>query len=326
MSAGLIILIIALLVVVLVAALFIFGIPVSGRSGQAHSNLRSIVSAQRQADDEPHTARPKRELTDSEFDSQSSIKPADNRMTLRKRLKYAQWDNLPPFVFSLGQIVISLFAFLVVRNYFEIALQILSLFVGPIIMSSIINWRIQKRFKKFDHDYPQFLLSLVGLLKTGMNPMQALEASASGLEVGSVLKEEVMLMLERLRLGVSEEKSIGAFGEDINHPEIELFVQALLLSRRVGGTLSDTLDRLAKQVRKRQYFREAANSAVGLQRGSLWFILGILVFLECYLGWQWPESVLDTWKNPLGKKIAEGGICIMLVGIYWMRQVTKIRV
>jgi tight adherence protein B len=189
-----------------------------------------------------------------------------------------------------------------------------------------LNRSIEKRFKAFDADYPQMLLSLVGLLKTGMNPMGALEAASKGLDDGSLVRQEIELMIERLRFGVSEDKSIGSFGEDIFHPEIELFVQALLLSRRVGGTLSDTLDRLAKQVRKRQYFRSAANAAVGLQRGSIWFILGILVSLEVYLYIVYPESITGAINDEFGWQVWQGSIVVILLGLYWVRQVTKIRV
>jgi tight adherence protein B len=158
-----------------------------------------------------------------------------------------------------------------------------------------------------------------------MNPMNALEAASAGMNEGALVKAEVDMMIERLRFGVSEDRSIGSFGEDIDHPEIELFVQALLLSRRVGGTLSDTLDRLAKQVRKRQYFRSAANAAVGMQRGSIWFIIAILCGLETYLYITFPETVTDALKDKVGWQVWQFAIVVILLGIFWVRQVTKIR-
>jgi tight adherence protein B len=222
--------------------------------------------------------------------------------------------------------IVSLIAFLVTRLYFDTMLQVVSLFAGPLLLNWLLNRRINKRFMKFDSDFPQFLLSFVGMIKTGLNVTQALQAAASGLEEGSLVKREVDLMLERLRMGVSEERSIGSFGEDIYHPEIELFVQALLLSKRVGGNLSDTLDRLARQVRRRQYFRQSANAAVGQQRGSIWFILGVLAALELYLYFTWPQCVVLTWTHPTGRMVGQGGVCAILLGIFWVRQVTKLKV
>ena len=193
-------------------------------------------------------------------------------------------------------------------------------------MNWLLNRRIDRRFERFDADYPQFLLAFVGMLKTGLNPIQGLQAAAEGLEESSLVREEVQIMLERLRMGVSEERSIGSFGEDIHHPEIELFVQALILSRRVGGNLSATIDRLSKQVRRRQFFRRSANAAVGLQRGSIWFILGILMALEGYLYFVWPECVTITWTHPTGRSVAQAGLTGIVIGLFWIRQVTKLRV
>ena len=251
---------------------------------------------------------------------------SDNKLTLQKRLKFAQLSHIPPFVFAITQMVISVTAFLIARQYFYILLQLMALTLGPLIVNAFINFRVSSRFKRFDKDFPPFLLSFVGMLKTGLNPMQALEACAVNLEDTSLVRQEVELMLERLRLGVSEERSIGSFGEDVNHAEIELFVQSLLLSRRVGGNLSETVDRLARQVRKRQYFRASAQAAVGLQRGSILFILAILVSLEGYLYLAWPECVITTWTDPTASKVAQGGLTMIMFGMYWVLQVTKIRV
>jgi tight adherence protein B len=332
MTPGIALLLLFVLVILLVGALFAFGLPVSGTASNLRSNMKTIVktqrtsSAQREEGSRPSQSAP-RSVLDSAVaeDDDNPIKYSDSKLTLRKKLKYAQWQHVPPFVFSLSQIVVSFIAFLFMRVWFDTLLQIVSLVTGPVLLNGLLSWKINKRFETFDGDYPQFLLSLVGLLKTGMNPVQALEASAAGLDEGSMVRLEVELMLERMRLGVQEERSIGSFGEDILHPEIELFVQALLLSRRVGGTLSDTLERLAKQVRKRQYFRRSANAAVGMQRGSIWAILGILVALLTYIWFSWREVLVVLWTHPTGKMVAQGSIALVLFGIYWIRQVTKIR-
>ncbi len=290
-------------------------------------SIRSMVAAQRNEGTE-YTREQYSYASDKRADEGADEAPpsADNKLTLEKRLRFAQLSDIPPYIFAIAQIVISVAAFLIARMYFFIGLQLMALSLGPLIVNTFINFRMNSRFNKFDKDYPQFLLSFVGMLKTGLNPMQALEACASNLDDRSLVRQEVELMLERLRLGVTEERSIGSFGEDVNHPEIELFVQSLLLSRRVGGNLSEVVDRLARQVRKRQHFRAAAVAAVGLQRGSILFILGILMGLEGYLYLMWPECVIIAWTDPTATKVAQGGLCAIFFGLWWVAQVTKIKV
>jgi tight adherence protein B len=325
MSLGLIIVLILFLVAAFVAAAVLLDLPIFGGGGGAslRSNMRNIVSSQRTQ----HTTgvRGQERASVLKTAEESKVERVTNsQLTLTKKLKFAQL-KIPPLVFHLCELGISLVVFAFVATRFNIVLQGISLLTGPIVMRAFLNRRIERRFKAFDSDYPAFLLSMVGLLKTGMNTMSALEAAAQGLEGGSLVRTEIELMVERLRFGVSEDKSIGSFGEDIFHPEIELFVQALLLSRRVGGNLSDTLDRLAKQVRKRQYFRSSANAAVGMQRGSIWLIIGILVGMEVYLYFIYPEAVVGAWNDPMGWQVWQFGFVVVMLGIFWVKQVTRIR-
>jgi tight adherence protein B len=242
------------------------------------------------------------------------------------RLRYAQLEHIPTYAIGLIQIALSFAAFAIARVYFKEVLQIASLLTGPFLVNGYIERRINRRVKMFDADFPQFLLSVVGMLKTGLNAIQALEAAAANLEDDSIVRHEVELMLERFRMGVPEERSIGSFGEDVRQPEIELFVQALILSRRVGGNLSDTIDRLSKQVRKRHAFKLAASSTVSMQRGSVWVIIGIIVALQLYLLKMSPDMVLGAWTHPKLSGYAQAALLLILGGVLWMRKITDFKI
>jgi tight adherence protein B len=265
----------------------------------------------------------------SVLDSARSVAESRTRtetgLTIRKQLKYALW-RITPGTFHLIEVGISLMAMAFLSLKGGIMFVVIGAFTGPVIARALLKFFVERRSKAFDKDYAPFLLSVVGLLKTGMNPINALEAAAKGLADDALLRQEVELMIERLRLGVPEDKSIGEFGSDIYHPELELFVQALLLSRRVGGTLSDTLERLAKQVRKRQFFRGSAQAAVGLQRGSIWIILLILMVLVVFIYFSYPEAIVGAWNDPSGWIAWQVAIFLILTGIVWIRNVTNLKI
>lgn len=326
MPAAAIALLAIALVICLAALAYIFDLPLipgRGRRSDFSGQMKNIVFTQRKADAKPGP----RKASLHDIAAESRVKKTlDSRLTLEKKLKYAQWAISPKLYYLIGA-AISLTAFFVARIYFDTVIQMAALFLtGPLLAGFLLMRAVESRFKAFDKDYPQFLLSLVGLIKTGMQTMPALEAAAQGLEESSLVREEITLMIERLRFGVPEEKSIGAFGEDIYHPEIELFVQAILLSRRVGGNLSDTLERLARQVRRRQVFREQAVNAVGLQRGSIYFIIVILVGMELYLYISFPQAVTGALNDEIGWQIWQGALILIALGLFWVRQVTKIRI
>jgi tight adherence protein B len=317
------ILLIVCLIALVVGVAFYFGL---FSKEDKDSTVRNMVESQRTAYDRKKelSGRNQKTLLDAISEEEKVKKISASSLSLEKQLRYAQW-TLQPSVFYILMALISLMSLLVVSFKFNIIIKILALSVGPLVMYSLLNGAMMARFRKFDADYPSFLLSFVGLLKTGMNPIQALKAASEGLEPGSLVKYEIDLMLERLRIGIPEDQSIGAFAEDIYHEEIELFVQALLLSRKVGGNLSETIDRLAKQVRKRQYFRSSAHHAVGMQRGSIWLILAVLGVILIFIYLKAPDLITDSLNHELGWQVWQAGLLAIIIGVIWIRVVTKIR-
>lgn len=328
MSSLAIIIIIVAVIVSVVMLVFALGL---GKSGTDGNSITNLVKNQRSSETElgKRTTNPASVYNIHKVEGQiNQEKHFGEGEELERRLRCAGWGMMP-LTFRVLQIG---GAFLGAILFFTFGFGLKILWIpfgfgtGLFVVNAVLANRIQKRFKNFDNDYPNFLLSLCGLLKTGMNPMQAIEAAIEPLDDSSLLRMEVKLMIERLRFGVLEEASIGAFGENIDHPEIELFVQAIMLSRRLGGTLSDTLERLAKQVRKRQFFRGSAAAAVSLQRGSVWVIMGILAGLMGYILLVYPPLVTEGFKLPIGQVIWQVGIMLMMTGVWWVRQVTKLRI
>jgi len=293
----------------------------SNRASQENPNSQTKISNSRGAGNSRDARHTTIKVGDVKFEERVSAK---SRVVLAKKIRFARW-KMAPSVFRLFELGLSIIAFLILSLFLSPIFLPISFVVGPLIMRSLLKKSVETRFLAFDKDYAPFLLSVVGLLKTGMTPLVAIGAAAEGLEPESLLRLEVEVMIERTRYGVAEEASIGSFGEDINHPEIELFVQALLLSRSVGGVLSDTLERLARQTRRRQHFRASAMSQVSLQRASIVVIVLILICIEVFLYFTFPEAVVGSLKHPKGYVIWQFALLCIFVGIYWSRRVTDIR-
>lgn len=336
-SLILIIITIGLIAVVSVAVIML---SVSSRSASKNfrthtavsANLRSLVAAQR-AENASLSGKPvnrsKRQslavAAATEADDNQLKQDTSLKVTLARQLQYAAWP-ITAVQYRGIQLAFTVALFIPVSIHFMLPIQFLVLFLSPLIVNAVLEYFVQRRFNQFDEDYPVLLMQYTSLLKTGMATLPGLEAAAKGLSEGSLVRQEVELLMERLRLGLTEDQAINALGEDIPHPEIELFVQSLLLSRRVGGTLSTTLERLARQVRKRQQFRHQAVAAVGMERSSLWMVALIMTLLLLYLGFNSPELIVGAFKNETGNMVFQSGIAMILIGFYWSRQVTKIKV
>lgn len=297
------------------------------QAGAASDSLKKLVATQRQQSQLVQKAGSKDAALAAAMETYEPKRIAsdNSKLTLEKRLRFARW-KITPMQFRSIQVFATLLLFIPAYLYTKPVIWVTAIFLAWNLVNGMLNMAVHRRFKQFDMDYPVFLLQLVSMLKTGMSVMTGLENAAKALNEDSLVRAEIMLLLERLRLGLSEEQAINAFGEDIAHPEIELFVQSLLLCRRVGGTLSHTLERLAKQVRKRQQFRDQAVAAVGMERSSIYAIAVIMTLLLMYLMYAQPELIKPAWKDNMGSWVLQFGFALVLLGFYLSKIVTNIKV
>lgn len=329
--------IIVFLIVILgiagILMLLLFFSPFSKDTPQLNSNLRNLVSSQRLhkntlAADESNQEEDNFNLAiaaASEAGFKRSQIDSSTKLTIAKKLFYADWP-IKDWQFKLITALITLAVSIPVKLVGMPILTGLVILMVPLLCISVLDRFMNKRFEKFDADYPVLLLSYVSLLKTGMSTIAGLEAAAKGLDKDSTVRMEVGVLVERLRLGLSEEQAINAFGETINHPELALFVQSLLLSRRVGGTLSNTLERLARQVRKRQQFRKKAKSEVAMEAGSIVMISIVMTLLLVFLSIYSPGLVMPALSHPFGQKVFQAGISLVAIGFFWSKKITNIKV
>lgn len=329
--------IIVFLIVILgiggVLLLLVFFSPFSKDTLQAKSSLRNLVSAQRlkqnsfvkedssQEEDGLNLAI----AAAAEAGFNRSKSDASAKLTIAKKLFYADW-SIKDWQFKLIMALITLTVCIPVKMVGMPILTGLVCLMTPLLCISVLDRSMNKRFERFDADYPVLLLSYVSLLKTGMSTISGLESAAKGLDPDSSVRIEVEVLVERLRLGLSEEQAINAFGETINHPELTLFVQSLLLSRRVGGTLSSTLERLARQVRKRQQFRKKAKSSVAMEAGSIVMISIVMTLLLVFLAISSPGLVMPALSHPFGQKVFQAGISLVAIGFFWSKKITNIKI
>jgi tight adherence protein B len=261
-----------------------------------------------------------------------------NRVELQKsyelglvdRLKYAQM-LIPTSQVRMMQAIAAFLSFLAIvvlggligPSY---VLASLALVLSPFWVLDYVNSKMKKRTAAFERDYAAFLMSFVSLLKSGLTTLGALENAGKSLDDDSLIRAEIELVMQRIKMGLSEEQALGQFGEDIYHPEIEVFLEAVILSKKLGGNLSSTVERLAKQVRKRSEFRSKALSAVGMEVGSLKaiaVIMSLIMFFMCYTS---PDLVLPAIQDPTGWMIMQVAVCIIVCGFYWSKSVANIKV
>lgn len=183
-----------------------------------------------------------------------------------------------------------------------------------------------RRLERFERDYPALLLSLASAVRTGLDPLVAVMRSQALFPAGSPLHEELGKFKGSLESGISEEQAIAEFAADLNHPDIKLFRSALFLARREGGSLADSLQRLAAVSRQRQSFRRKVRAALAMQRLSAFGIAGCALLVGIIQASTNPEAMKLTMAHPAGSRLLMLGVALISFGIAWMTRTGRLKV
>ncbi|RIL12646.1 MAG: hypothetical protein DCC75_00045 [Proteobacteria bacterium] len=189
-----------------------------------------------------------------------------------------------------------------------------------------IRSRAYKRAEGFERDYTAFLLSLASAVRTGLDPLVAMNESVKLFDQKSEISGELKQFSAHIDSGASEEEAVQAFGASIEHPDIPLFRTALLLSRKEGSSLAVCLQRLARVTRQRQSFRRKVKGAVAMQKLSSLGIAGCAAAIAVIQFLMNPQAMTQALEHPLGVKLMAGGLCMVGLGVVWMLRLTRAKI
>ncbi len=185
---------------------------------------------------------------------------------------------------------------------------------------------INRRAQLFEQDYTALLMAQSSSVRTGQDPLAALIKADRLFKAESLVRLELQRLQRNLESGLTEEQVINRFAADIRHPDIGLFRSALLLARQQGSSLAVPLQRLARVTRQRQSFRRKTRAALAMQRLSA---VGITLCAVLITGFQIisnPSGFELAWSNSTGQKILGLGISLLLAGMFWMLNLSRVRV
>ncbi|NLF25785.1 MAG: hypothetical protein GX589_09055 [Deltaproteobacteria bacterium] len=182
-----------------------------------------------------------------------------------------------------------------------------------------------RRAEGFESDYTALLIALASGIRTGLDPLVALNECASLFPDTSLVRREIEHLDEKISCGLSEQEAIQAFAETIDHPDLSLFRVSFLLARREGSSLAHCLQRLGRVTRQRQSFRRKIKAAVAMQKLSSLGIVGCGLVIGLFQMATNSQALLDAIAHPVGIKIIAGGVFLMALGVLWMMHITRAR-
>jgi tight adherence protein B len=190
---------------------------------------------------------------------------------------------------------------------------------GVVLPFLLVRRRRKKRFEAFTGQLPNTLIMIQSSIHAGHSLNYALEVATE--EVPEPMASELRTVLEEMRLGLSPKESLENLYRRVPINELRFFTLAVVLTREVGGNLSEVLGTLAATLRERMKLRQTirALSAQGRASAVLLFALPPGVALAANV--VSPGFIEPLYATHAGRICAAVAVGFQLMGVALVRKI-----
>lgn len=200
---------------------------------------------------------------------------------------------------------------------------ILTLVFGALPFVYVFNSK-QKRLEKIEQQLPDALDMMSRAMQAGHAFPGALQMVGS--ESPEPIAGEFKLTFDEVNYGIPLHEALLNLATRVPSTDLRYFVIAVLVQRETGGNLSEILGKISKLIRERLKLMATIKVLSAEGRLSAW-ILTILPFvLAILISIINPRLMSMLWTDETGRKMIAGALTLMIIGIFWMWRMIKIRV
>jgi len=250
---------------------------------------------------------------------------AHGKVSMKLRLAQAGID-IPVSRFWMLSIAFGFLVWLLVSmTGLSQIVKVLVIFTGFIGMPRFfLNFRTNRRQKKFMDDFADALDGMGRLLQSGIPMSEAVAMGAR--EFKGPIREELTMVYENQKIGIPLGEAALLMAKRVPLPEVHMFATALHIQSETGSSLSEVLENLSGVIRARYRLRRKIRAVSSEAKSSAAIIaaLPILVTVGLYL--VRPEYIGVLFEDPKGKVMVSGAGIWMSLGILVMRQMINFKI
>jgi tight adherence protein B len=182
----------------------------------------------------------------------------------------------------------------------------------------------RRRLAQIDGQMPDALDLMSRALRAGHALPSALQMV--GDELAQPIAGEFRIAFDEVNYGISLKDAMMNLATRVPMKDLRYFVIAVLIQRETGGNLAELLDNIAALIRARHKLIGTIRvlSAEGRLSAT---ILCVLPFVAGFLFYLANRALMsELWTDPIGVRLIAVAAVLMVVGIFWMRQIIRIRV
>ena len=180
------------------------------------------------------------------------------------------------------------------------------------------------RFQACQTQLPDAVDLMARALRAGHAISSALEMV--GREAGEPLASEFRTVYEEQSLGLPLRDAMMSLVRRLPSDDIRFLTTALLLQKETGGNLAQILDKTAAVMRSRVRMKGQVKVYTAQARVTGYVICAMPFLLFALISLVSPDYERLLFADPLGMKMVEFGLVMMLIGIFVIRKIIDIRI
>jgi tight adherence protein B len=181
----------------------------------------------------------------------------------------------------------------------------------------LVQFAQRRNQRQFLASFPDALDLIVRAVRAGLPIIEAIELAAS--DVRGAVGIEFERMLGETRIGVELEDALQDAAERIRVPDFRFFVASLLIQRRTGGGIAETLANLSVIIRQRRAVRIKARALTAETTASTGIVATMPFVAALGLFVINPEVMSVLFVDPRGRFMLGIAVVSLLLGIAVMR-------
>ena len=195
---------------------------------------------------------------------------------------------------------------------------------APFVTRFIVSRRVSKMRKAFEEQLADNLDVLAGAMRTGHSTMGALSVMVDSAIEPS--KSEFRRVLQDEQLGVPLDDALMVMARRMQSVDAEQIALVMRLQREAGGNTAEVLDRVAEVIRGRMELRRLVEVLTAQARISRWILTALPIFVLFALVFTGGDYLQPMFDSLVGKiMLVFGGIMVM-IGSFWIKQISKLDV
>jgi len=216
------------------------------------------------------------------------------------------------------------FAVTLVVSDLNVVVSIIMAFIGLLVPRLLLNYSIKKRRKQFEEQFVQGLEYLSSSTRAGLSLVQSVESLV--VNSNPPLSQEFDLLLREYRIGIPLNEALQNLARRVDSEELNLMVFSTIITRELGGDISEIFDHLAEVIRSRHRVMDRIDTLTSQGRLQAMVCGGIPFFLYGVLFLWQPEYLKPLFDSFAGRIGVYAVILFQIMVILIVRRMVNIKI